>query len=122
MNSNETWATDNEIPTPKKVPQPVGYRILLRPRGVVEKTKGGIILTETNKDSQSYLNSVGQIIAMGAECYSDRKRPWCKVGDWVIFGRYAGARVSVQNVKMVLLNDDEIIATMENPEVVTQQL
>ena len=122
MNSNEAWATDNSIPTPKKVPQPVGYRILLRPRGVVEKTKGGIILTDSNKDSQTYLNSVGQIIAMGAECYTDRKKPWCKVGDWVIFGRYAGARVSVQNVKMVLLNDDEIIATLESPEVVTQQL
>lgn len=122
MNSNEAWATDDSIPTPKKVPQPVGYRILLRPRGVVEKTKGGIILTDSNKDSQTYLNSVGQIIAMGAECYTDRKKPWCKVGDWVIFGRYAGARVSVQNVKMVLLNDDEIIATLESPEVVTQQL
>ena len=122
MNSNEAWATDNSIPTPEKVPQPVGYRILLRPRGVVEKTKGGIILTDSNKDSQTYLNSVGQIIAMGAECYTDRKKPWCKVGDWVIFGRYAGARVSVQNVKMVLLNDDEIIATLESPEVVTQQL
>ena len=122
MNSNEAWATDNDVPTPKKVPQPVGYRILLRPRGVVEKTKGGIILTDSNKDSQTYLNSVGQIIAMGAECYTDRKKPWCKVGDWVIFGRYAGARVSVQTVKMVLLNDDEIIATLESPEVVTQQL
>ena len=122
MNSNEAWATDNSIPTPKKVPQPVGYRILLRPRGVIEKTKGGIILTDTNKDDQTYLNSVGQIIAMGAECYTDRKKPWCKVGDWVIFGRYAGARVSVQTVKMVLLNDDEIIATLESPEVVTQQL
>ena len=122
MNSNEAWATDNEITTPKIVPQPVGYRILLRPRGVVEKTKGGIILTDSNKDSQTYLNSVGQIIAMGAECYTDRKKPWCKVGDWVIFGRYAGARVSVQNVKMVLLNDDEIIATLESPDVVTQQL
>jgi len=122
MNSNEAWATDDSIPTPKKVPQPVGYRILLRPRGVVEKTKGGIILTDSNKDSQTYLNSVGQVIAMGTECYSDRKKPWCKVGDWVIFGRYAGARVSVQNVKMVLLNDDEIIATLESPEVVTQQL
>jgi co-chaperonin GroES (HSP10) len=122
MNSNEAWATDNDVPTPKKVPQPVGYRILLRPRGVVEKTKGGIILTDSNKDSQTYLNSVGQVIAMGAECYTDRKKPWCKVGDWVIFGRYAGARVSVQNVKMVLLNDDEIIATLESPEVVTQQL
>lgn len=122
MNSNESWATDNEVPTPKKIPEPVGYRILIRPRGVTEKTKGGIILTDSSKDGQSYLNSVGQILAMGNECYSDRKKPWCKVGDWVIFGRYAGARISVQNVKMVLLNDDEIIATLENPEVVTQQL
>ena len=122
MNSNESWATDNDVPTPKKIPQPVGYRILIRPRGITEKTKGGIILTDSIKDGQSYLNSVGQILAMGNECYSDRKKPWCKVGDWVIFGRYAGARISVQNVKMVLLNDDEIIATLENPEVVTQQL
>jgi len=122
MNSNESWATDNDVPTPKKVPQPVGYRILIRPRGVIEKTKGGIILTDSSKDGQSYLNSVGQVIAMGEECYSDRKKPWCKIGDWVIFGRYAGARISVQTVKMVLLNDDEIIATLENPEVVTQQI
>ena len=122
MNSNESWATDNEVPTPKKIPQPVGYRILIRPRGVTEKTKGGIILTDSSKDGQSYLNSVGQVLATGNECYSDRKKPWCKVGDWVIFGRYAGARISVQKVKMVLLNDDEIIATLENPEVVTQQI
>ena len=122
MINNDTWATDNSIPTPDKVPQPVGYRILIRPRGIIEKTKGGIILTDSSKDSQAYLNSVGQIIAMGEECYSDRKKPWCKVGDWVIFGRYAGARISVQKVKMLLLNDDEIIATLESPEIITQQL
>ncbi len=122
MINNDTWATDNSIPTPDKVPQPVGYRILIRPRGIIEKTKGGIILTDSSKDSQAYLNSVGQIIAMGEECYSDRKKPWCKVGDWVIFGRYAGARISVQKVKMLLLNDDEIIATLESPDIITQQL
>ena len=122
MNSNESWATNNDVPTPEKVPKPVGYRILIRPRGTIEKTKGGIILTDSSKEDQSYLNSVGQIIAMGDECYSDRKKPWCKVGDWVIFGRYAGARISVQKVKMVLLNDDEIIATLENPEVITHQI
>ena len=76
MISQEIWATDNDVPTPKIVPQPVGYRILIRPRGVVEKTKGGIYLTDTNKETQSYLNSVGQVIAMGPECYSDRKAPW----------------------------------------------
>tara|TARA_Y100001938_G_scaffold148536_1_gene232506 strand:- start:982 stop:1350 length:369 start_codon:yes stop_codon:yes gene_type:complete len=122
MISNEQWATDNDVPTPKDVPQPVGYRVLVRPRGVIEKTKGGIYLTDSNKETQSYLNSVGQVIAMGPECYSDRKAPWCKVGDHIVFGRYAGAKVSVQNVKMVIINDDEVLATLDNPEVVSQQL
>jgi len=81
MISQEIWATDSEVPTPEKVPQPVGYRILIRPRGVVEKTKGGIYLTDTNKEQQSYLNSVGQVIAMGPECYGDRKAPWLYLED-----------------------------------------
>ena len=122
MMSNQPWATEDDVLTPTNVPQPVGYRILIRPKGPVSKTKGGIYLPDKNKDAQSYLNSVGQVIAMGPECYSDRKQPWCKVGDWVLFGRYAGARISVQNVKMVIVNDDEIIASLENPEVVSQQI
>tara|TARA_R110000822_G_scaffold125947_1_gene260928 strand:- start:448 stop:816 length:369 start_codon:yes stop_codon:yes gene_type:complete len=122
MISNETWTTEDSVVTPEKVPQPVGYRILIRPKGAQTKTAGGIFLTDTNRETQSYLNSVGQVIAMGSECYSDRKKPWCKVGDWVIFGRYAGARISVQKVKMVLLNDDEVIATLENPEVITTSI
>jgi co-chaperonin GroES (HSP10) len=73
MISNEAWATEENVPTPENVPQPVGYRILIRPRASIEKTKGGIILTDTNRDSQSYLNSVGQVIAMGNECYSNRE-------------------------------------------------
>jgi co-chaperonin GroES (HSP10) len=105
MISKDVWATDESIPTP-----------------VMEKTKGGIYLTDTNKEQQTYLNSVGKVIAVGPECYSDRKEPWCKVGDWVVFGRYAGAKISVQKVKMVLINDDEVLATLENPEVVSQQV
>ena len=121
MNSNDVWATDDSVPTPKDVPQPVGYRILIRPKGSVEKTKGGILLPDSNKDMQSLLNSVGKVIAIGPECYQNRE-PWCKVGDWVVYGRYAGAKISVQKVKMVLINDDEVIATLENPEVISHQL
>ena len=122
MINNEAWATEDDVLTPSNVPQPVGYRILIRPKGPVSKTKGGIYLPDKNQDTQAYLNSVGQVIAMGPECYSDRKAPWCKVGDWVLFGRYAGARISVQNVKMVIVNDDEIIASLESSEVVSQQI
>tara|TARA_Y100001951_G_C11206421_1_gene220292 strand:+ start:295 stop:663 length:369 start_codon:yes stop_codon:yes gene_type:complete len=119
MIKSEIWATEDSVPTPTKVPQPVGYRILIRPRGAIEKTKGGIILTDRNREEQAYLNSVGQVIAMGPDCYSDRKKPWCKINDWVIYGRYAGAKISVQKVKMVIINDDEILATLESPDVIS---
>ena len=121
MISNEQWATDDSVKTPKIVPQPVGYRILIRPKGSIDKTKGGIYLPDSNKEMQSLLNSVGKVIAMGPECYSNRE-PWCKVGDWVIYGRYAGAKISVQKVKMVLINDDEVLATIDSPEIVSQQI
>ena len=48
MMSNEAWATEDDVPTPTKVPQPVGYRILIRPKGPVSKTKGGIYLPDKN--------------------------------------------------------------------------
>ena len=80
------------------------------------------ILTDRNKEDQAYLNSVGQVIAMGPECYSDRKKPWCKVNDWVVFGRYAGAKISVQKVKMVIINDDEVLGTLESPDLISRSI
>ena len=41
---------------------------------------------------------------------------WCKEGDWVIFGRYAGSRFKIEGGEVRILNDDEIIATISSPE------
>ena len=108
-----------------QLPEPVGYRLLVLPFTPKEKTKGGILFSQEQLDKARIATTCGYVLKMGDLAYADKdkfNKPWCKIGDWVIFGRYAGARVSVQKVKMVLLNDDEIIATLENPEVVTQQL
>ena len=42
--------------------------------------------------------------------------PWCKEKDWVIFGRYAGSRFKIDGGEVRLLNDDEILATINDPE------
>ena len=59
---------------------------------------------------------------MGADGYSDPHKfpegPLCKKGDWGIFGRYAGARFQIEGGDMRLLNDDEILATIEDPEAI----
>jgi len=42
--------------------------------------------------------------------------PWCKKGTWVVFARYAGSRIKIDGGEVRLLNDDEVLATVENPE------
>jgi chaperonin GroES len=88
---------------------------------MVKKTKGGIILTDKNMEEQQYLNSKGRVIAMGRECYNNRSTNWCTSGDTIVYSRYAGSRIDVQGVKMLLLNDDEVLAVLPNPDAVTQQ-
>ena len=42
--------------------------------------------------------------------------PWCKKGEWVIFARYAGSRLPIDGGEVRLLNDDEVLATIDKPE------
>ena len=51
-----------------------------------------------------------------ADKFGDNAEPWCKEGDWVIFGRYAGSRFKIEGGEVRLLNDDEIIARISNPD------
>jgi co-chaperonin GroES (HSP10) len=37
-------------------------------------------------------------------------------GDWVMFARYAGSRIKIEDGEIRLLNDDEVLATIKNPE------
>ena len=39
-----------------------------------------------------------------------------KKGDWVIFARYAGSRLPIEGGEVRLLNDDEVLGTIKNPE------
>ena len=120
MSKVDTWATDDTVPTPDKLPQPVGYRILIRPVPVVEKTKGGILMGQDTLEKQQVASQCGNVLAMGPDCYQDKRRykqgPWCKVGDWIMFARYAGSRIKIEGGEVRLLNDDEILATIKNPE------
>ena len=102
-----------------KLPQPTGWRLIVLPFKMDEKTKGGIIMNETTLEKQQVASQCGNVLAMGPQCYSDKERypngPWCKVGDWVIFARYAGSRIQIEGGEIRLLNEDEILATVQDP-------
>ena len=102
-----------------KLPKPTGWRLLVLPFKMNEKTKGGLHLAETILEKQQVASQCGNVIAMGDACYVDKERypkgPWCKVGDWVIFARYAGSRIEIEGGEVRLLNEDEVLATVQDP-------
>jgi len=104
----------------EKLPQPTGWRLLVLPFKMNEKTKGGVIINESTLERQQVASQCGNVLAMGSECYKDKERyptgPWCKVGDWVVFARYAGSRINIEGGEVRLLNEDEILATVKDPE------
>ena len=108
-----------------KLPKPTGWRLLVLPFKMKDKTKGGLVLAETTLERQQVASQVGLVMAMGPQCYKDKERypegPWCKVKDWVMFARYAGSRIKIDGGEMRLLNDDEVLATIDSPEDILQE-
>ena len=110
----ETQSTSLE-----KSPTPTGWRILVMPFKVKEETKGGIIIAPEALDKFRIATTCGYVLKMGPLCYADKEKyqdPWCKKGDWVIFARYAGSRLPIQGGEIRLLNDDEVLGTISDPE------
>ena len=103
-----------------KLPKPTGWRLLVLPFKMKEKTKGGLVLAETTLEKQQVASQVGLVMAMGPDCYGDKERypdgPWCKEKDWRMFARYAGILIKIDGGEMRLLHDDEVVATIDSPE------
>ena len=103
-----------------KLPKPTGWRMLVLPFKMNEKTKGGLILAQESLDKARIATNCGYVIKMGPMAYGDKEKfpsgPWCKEGDWVIFARYAGSRLPIEGGEVRLLNDDEVLGTINNPE------
>jgi len=105
-----------------QLPVPSGWRLLVLPFSPREKTKGGILIAQESLDKLRIATNCGYVLKMGPLAYHDREKfptgPWCKTGDWVIFARYAGSRLPIEGGEVRILNDDEVLGTIKDPEAV----
>ena len=108
----------------ERLPNPTGWRILVLPYKGQGKTKGGIILSDTTIEERGFTTVTALVLKVGPDAYKDKERfpdgPWCKKNDWIIFGRYAGSRFGIEGGEVRILNDDEIIAVVKDPEDILQ--
>ena len=103
-----------------RMPNPTGWRILILPYRGRSQTEGGIYIPEQVLEDGQIQTVVGYVLKQGPLAYNDPEKfpdgPWCKPKDWVVFARYAGSRFRIDGGEVRILNDDEIIATISDPD------
>jgi len=103
-----------------RMPAPTGWRILILPYRGKEKTAGGIFLPDEVQEKSNISTQVGYVLKVGPLAYKDESKfpdgPWCREKQWVMFARYAGSRFQIDGGEVRILNDDEILATILDPE------
>ena len=104
----------------ERMPQPTGWRLLVLPYRGKGVSEGGIQLVKETIERETLATVVAYVVAVGPDAYADKKRfssVWCKKGDWIMLGRYAGSRFRLADESEVrIINDDEVIATILNPD------
>ena len=107
------------VETVDELPEPSGYRILVLPFTPKTKSAGGILFSQETLDKARIATTCGYVLKMGELAYKDKDKfnnPWCQKGDWVIFARYAGSRLPIEGGEVRILNDDEVLGTVKDPE------
>jgi co-chaperonin GroES (HSP10) len=105
----------------ERMPEPTGYRMLVLPYKGKTTTDGGIQLLKETVDREALATVVALVLKMGPLCYNDKDKfgdtPWCQEQQWVLIGRYAGARMKLEDGEEIrIINDDEVIGTILDPK------
>jgi chaperonin GroES len=95
--------------------RPVEYKVLVKPEAVEAQTAGGLYIPDSAKEKEKYAKERGDIIAIGSICFTDPNwLDYPKVGDKILFDKYAGATVKGQDGEDYrLISDKEIGAVIE---------
>ena len=106
----------------ERLPQPTGWRLLVMPYMGKATTEGGVHIPDAVRDREALATVVAYVLKVGPLAYRDsakfgeESQSWCKEGDWVCIGRYAGARFKIEGGEVRIINDDEVIATIQEPD------
>ena len=113
-------------PLLERLPQPTGWRVLVMPYQGKAKTASGLYIPDEVRERESVATVVAYVMKLGPLAYKDPAKfgpdsePWCKKGQWVCIGRYSGSRFKIDGGEVRIINDDEVIATILEPDDIKQ--
>ena len=88
--------------------KPLSDRVLIQPNPAEEKTAGGLIIPDTAKEKPL----AGKVIAVGPG--TSEVKMEVKVGDEVLYGKYAGQEISIDGTDYLIMKQNDILAIIYN--------
>lgn len=102
-----------------RVPDPVGYKMLVVKPEINKTTDGGIALADVTTRREEAGAVVGLVLKQGPMCYADTEKfpsgPWCKEGDFVLLRAYSGSRFMIDGKEFIIVNDDMVEGVVADP-------
>lgn len=92
--------------------QPLGDRVVVEALEAKEKTKGGIVLPETAKEKPQE----GKVVAAGKGKVGEDGKTVpleVKVGDKILYGKYTGTEVNIDEKEYLIIKEEEILAVVK---------
>ena len=92
--------------------KPLADRLVIKPLEQEERTASGIILPETAKEKPQE----GEVLAAGPGRYDDKNQRVpldVKVGNIVLFAKYAGTEIKIKDEKLLILKESDVLAIVE---------
>ena len=92
--------------------KPLGDRVIVEPSQSESKTKGGVVLpdsVEKEKPQEGKVVSVG----LGKEVSGKIVKPQVKIGEKVLYKKYSGDEIEVNEQKLIILEADDILAIIK---------
>ena len=89
--------------------QPLADRLVVKPTKKEEMTKGGILLPDTAKEKPQE----GEVVAVGPGRMTDEGKRIAMdilVGDQVIYAKYGGSEIKIDDVEMIILRESDVLA------------
>ena len=92
--------------------KPLGDRVVIKPLEQKEVKKGGIIIPDTAKEKPQE----GEVVAVGKGKVSEDGKliPMeVKVGDKILYGKYSGTEIKVEDVEYLIMHQEDILGVVE---------
>lgn len=118
-----TFSIEEELAKFKDI-EATGWDVIVRLYVAPQVTKGGLLIPDSAHNEQQFSGCVGLVVKVSPGAYKDPRYsdtgPWCKEGEWRVFPRHSGYKISYDGIPLFIIKEDGIGPKVQDPSKISR--